>query len=139
MSINCSTSTWKSMFSRQLYNQLEYIVEPCNIAVYLRSKKLYFHSISRVLCNKYIYPPMSHIYCIFINIYGTWMNICVQSALHTWRLGKINQSFLSALYIFYINTNIKVCIGIHIFPRRFYAPGEEHIIPGIPLGDSTCF
>ena len=29
--------------------------EPCNIAVYLHSQKLYFHSISRTSCNKYVY------------------------------------------------------------------------------------
>ena len=39
---------------RTLTTDVQSVVEPCNIAVYLHSKKLYFHSISRLSCNKYI-------------------------------------------------------------------------------------
>ena len=36
-----------------LATAVQSVIEPCNIAVYLHSKKLYFHSISRASCNKY--------------------------------------------------------------------------------------
>ena len=53
-------------FHRALATAVQPVVDPCNIALYLPSHKLYLHSTSHASCNKAIYCRRSCIYCVSI-------------------------------------------------------------------------
>ena len=81
------------------------VVEPCNIAVYLHSQKLYLHSISCTSCNKYIYYSILYIFItryLYESDVNTKTSTCVNDYLcNTLHSQRMSQIFLTAYLSFW--------------------------------------